>query len=206
VRDCRALERILMSSYCSKHPHMVADQLEKTRTCVGDTWVEHYGMLCAASDGCVQTQKKWNKYKLLDRRQQLIDEAQGGQSSQQSADNKSVENQFSVVVSEDVALYRKKVVKFHEACFEGQTEEARRLWHACPNLLWETSQVAMTGKHMRASDYIRMGRYSGEKTYSLYQELFQAEEKELMSAFPGASTFGTVAPQWITDGMIIKWI
>ena len=43
-----------MASYCGKHPHMSKGQLEKTRLRLGEKWIEHYGMLSAAADGCVQ--------------------------------------------------------------------------------------------------------------------------------------------------------
>ena len=140
-----------MASFCGKHPHMSKDLLETTRERIGEKWIEHYGMLSAAADGCVQcvkhyhgkggwisegipasvwsgsfsdpyfnawrstfenqsaatlegqesvrgflrglehaqeniiaTQQKWNKNKLLERRKELMDEAQGRQSSKQS--------------------------------------------------------------------------------------------------------------------------
>ena len=170
-------EVFLMVSYCGKHPHMSKDRLEKTRGRTGKEWIEHYGMLSAAADGCVQcvkhyhaevrctsegnpasvwsgsfsdprfnawrstfedqsattlegqesvraflltlehakehieaTQQKWNKNKLLERYKELMDDAQGRQSSKQSPKKRCLgRNKINQPVSELVPQASRRV-------------------------------------------------------------------------------------------------
>ena len=45
---------LMMTAYCGEYPHMSEVAIEKTRSRVGPDWMEHYGMLNAACDGCLQ--------------------------------------------------------------------------------------------------------------------------------------------------------
>jgi hypothetical protein len=263
----------MMTAYCVKYPHMPEGAVEKARSRVGQEWLEHYGMLYAACDGCLQcvqhyhvkggsviadvpatvwtgsfsdtrfnawrgtfenqsaaslegqeavrdflrsldhaqekitdTQKKWKTNSLLDHREALMVDAEGKtvacEWSQVAAQSKdwieypAAENWKTVSYhgkrqsSEDnyTESYRRNVDEFHDLCFHGQTQQARWMWRACPAILWETSQPAWNGRHLRASDYCRMGRHNGNHTSDLYQELRQAEEMDLMNEYPASAS------------------